>query len=107
MVQQWLSLVLNVVVLILATLFTSLTLKLQSSLGFTAVAVVIPMSLSHMLRSVIVGWTLMETSITAVSRIKEFEKETPREQDMPAGMLPESWPLLGRVEYQNLTVSYG
>ncbi|KAF6806955.1 ABC multidrug transporter [Colletotrichum musicola] len=107
MIQQRLSLVLKLVVLVISALLASLTVKLRSGLGFTGVALVNFMSLSQMLRSVIVGWTLMETSITAVTRIKNFEEDTPKEEDVPAGGAPEGWPLSGRVEVQNLTVSYG
>ncbi|KAH0428389.1 ABC multidrug transporter [Colletotrichum camelliae] len=63
--------------------------------------------LSQMLRSVVIGWTLMETSITAVSRIKEFEQTTPRENDLNSEGAITHGPVSGKIEYKNLTVSYG
>ncbi|KAI8282911.1 ABC transporter C family member 13 [Colletotrichum sp. SAR11_57] len=60
-----------------------------------------------MLRSVVIGWTLMETSITAVARIKEFEQTTPRENDSNSDGVIIREPDSGRIEYKNLTVSYG
>ncbi|KAF0323555.1 ABC multidrug transporter [Colletotrichum asianum] len=107
MIQQWLSLVLNMVVVVIVTFLVAFSLKLRSSLGLTAVALVNLMSLSQMLRSVVIGWTLMETSITAVARIKEFEQTTPRENDgKPEGAIVHG-PVSGKIEYKNLTVSYG
>ncbi|KAF4925460.1 ABC transporter atnG [Colletotrichum viniferum] len=107
MIQQWLSLVLNMVVVVIVTLLVTLSLKLQSSLGLTAVALVNLMSLSQMLRSVVIGWTLMETSITAVARIREFEQTTPRENDGKSEGAIVHGPVSGKIEYKNLTVSYG
>lgn len=107
MIQQWLSLVLNLVVLLVATFFVTFSLKLRSSVGLTAVALVNLISLSQMLRSVIIGWTLMETSITAVKRIKDFEEDVPREREQGTESLPKDWPCLGKIEYQQLSVSYG
>lgn len=107
MVQQWLSLVLNLIVLLVATFLVTLSLKLRSSIGLTAVALVNLMSLSQMLRSVIIGWTLMETSITAVKRIKDFEEDTPREQEQATESLSKDWPCVGKIECQQLSVSYG
>ncbi|CAI0643527.1 unnamed protein product [Colletotrichum noveboracense] len=107
MIQQWLSLVLNMVVVVIVTLLVTLSLKLRSGLGLTAVALVNLMSLSQMLRSVVIGWTLMETSITAVSRIREFEQTTPRENDVKSEGAIVHGPGSGKIEYKNLTVSYG
>ncbi|KAF3803885.1 ABC transporter FUM19 [Colletotrichum gloeosporioides] len=107
MIQQWLSLVLNVVVVVIVTLLVTLSLKLRSSLGLTAVALVNLMSLSQMLRSVVIGWALMETSITAVARIKEFELTTPRENDLNSEGAMIHGAVSGKIEYKNLTVSYG
>ncbi|EQB44717.1 hypothetical protein CGLO_16496 [Colletotrichum gloeosporioides Cg-14] len=107
MIQQWLSLVLNVVVVVIVTLLVTLSLKLRSSFGLTAVALVNLMSLSQMLRSVVIGWTLMETSITAVARIKDFEQTTPRENDLNSEGAMIHGAISGKIEYKNLTVSYG
>ncbi|KAI8266011.1 ABC transporter atnG [Colletotrichum sp. SAR11_239] len=60
-----------------------------------------------MLRSVVIGWTLMETSITAVARIREFEQTTPRENDVNSEGAIIHGPISGKIEYKNLTVSYG
>ncbi|KND91185.1 Multidrug resistance-associated protein 1 [Tolypocladium ophioglossoides CBS 100239] len=110
MVQQWLSLVLSLIVLVVAVTLGALALKLRSTIGFTAVALVNLMSFGQMLRSVVVGWTLMETSISAVCRVKEFEEQTPREEDEAAGTakpVDSNRPHLGRIECRNLEASYG
>ncbi|GKT46851.1 ABC transporter atnG [Colletotrichum spaethianum] len=57
--------------------------------------------------SVVIGWTLRETSITAVTRINEFEQKTPQEQDLGPEVNPPEGPGVGRIEFENLTVPYG
>lgn len=109
MVQQWLALVLNLMVTGIAILLVSLTVSLRSSMGFTAVALLNLMMFGQMLQSVINGWTLMETSICAVSRVKEFQESTPQEKfDASTELsLSKEWPAQGRLEITNLTTSYG
>jgi ABC-type multidrug transport system fused ATPase/permease subunit len=110
MVQQWLSVVLKLVILGLAVALTALALKLRSTSGFTGVALVNLMSLNEMIMAVLYGWMLLETSISAVCRVKEFEEQTPQELDeesLGKGKVGESWPPMGKVECNDLKASYG
>ena len=110
MVQQWLSVVLKLVILGLAVSLTALALKLRSTSGFTGVALVNLMSLNEMMMAVLYGWMLLETSISAVCRVKEFEEQTPQELDerpLSGEVVGENWPPMGKVECRDLKASYG
>jgi hypothetical protein len=49
----------------------------------------------------------METSIGAVSRVRQFESETADENlEGEDGVVPLEWPSRGAIEIENLTVSY-
>jgi ATP-binding cassette subfamily C (CFTR/MRP) protein 1 len=59
------------------------------------------------LTSFITGWTLLETSLGAIARLKDFEAETKVEalegEDYKP---PEDWPSRGLIEIQNVTAAY-
>lgn len=80
-VQQWLTLVLNLVVASMAVLVLgfSIVLRGQTSGGFIGVALVNLIGLGSNLKTFITSWTIMEQSMGAVTRIRSFELTTPRE----------------------------
>jgi ABC-type multidrug transport system fused ATPase/permease subunit len=101
-VQRWLVLVLNLVVAGLVILIVGLGVALRDrvSPGLLGVALVMMTSLGQMMADLIQAWTLLETSLGAVSRIKSFSESTPQEVDgWGAASLGESWPILGAVEF--------
>jgi ATP-binding cassette subfamily C (CFTR/MRP) protein 1 len=52
------------------------------------------------------SWTMLETSLGAVTRINEFAANTPRELDGP-DMPPENWPADGAISILGLCAKYG
>ncbi|KAK5633576.1 hypothetical protein RRF57_009290 [Xylaria bambusicola] len=70
-IQRWLVLVLLV----------GLAVALRSKVnpGFLGIALVQLTSLSHALTSLVQFWTLLETSLGAIARIKDFSENTPSE----------------------------
>jgi ATP-binding cassette subfamily C (CFTR/MRP) protein 1 len=52
------------------------------------------------------SWTMLETSLGAVTRINEFAANTPREPDGP-DMPPENWPAKGAIRISGLSAKYG
>lgn len=52
------------------------------------------------------SWTLLETSVGAVTRINEFAKSTPKELDGP-DTAPENWPSKGAINISGLYAKYG
>ncbi|XWW98963.1 hypothetical protein V2A60_006967 [Cordyceps javanica] len=63
------------------------------------------MGLSQSLAALITQWTNLETSLGAVSRIKSFSEDTPREAE-PEARAAEDWPRRGEVSFDNWTAGY-
>ncbi|KAI8304258.1 ABC transporter atnG [Colletotrichum sp. SAR11_59] len=109
-IQQWLSLVLDLVVgalaLIVVAMATSLTDKFTP--GAVGVAMVLVLGFNSDLAVTIKNWTALETSIGAVSRIREFANETPSEERELGsnGAPPAGWPLKGAIKFENVTARY-
>lgn len=112
-VQQWLTLVLDLMVTGLALLVVGLAVKLRDSVsvGSTAVSLIQLISFAETLKILISFWTTLETSIGAVSRIKDFQEQNPKEEDVEDGGQPQAmtagWPLRGDMLIEGITVSYG
>ncbi|KAK4443530.1 P-loop containing nucleoside triphosphate hydrolase protein [Podospora aff. communis PSN243] len=110
-VQQWLTLVLDLVAGGLAVTLVALALSMSDGTGLgmspgaLGVALVLTLQFNGLLIQTIQAWTKLETSIGAVARVRQFLKETPIE---PTGTAPpsESWPAAGVVAFHNLTAAY-
>jgi ABC-type multidrug transport system fused ATPase/permease subunit len=109
-IQQWLQLVLDCVVMALAVILVSLvvSLKGQFSAGSIGVALNLILSFNTDLMILIKSWTMLETSIGAVSRVQSFVKDTPSEIQPEGTMadLPPQWPAFGEVIFQNTMARY-
>lgn len=97
------------IVAVVAVLLMSLAVILRSRVnpGFLGVAMVNIMNLNNTLTSLIEFWTLLETSLGAVSRIKEFTENTDSE-NLPGedGTPPPEWPLRGDLEIHGMSAAY-
>jgi ATP-binding cassette, subfamily C (CFTR/MRP), member 1 len=110
MVQQWLTLVLDLTTMGLALLVVGLAVHLRAtvSVGLTGVSLVQLISFTETLKMLIQFWTSLETSIGAVARIKGFSEDTgeenlPGERDTP----PAWWPSRGEVKIEDVSARYG
>jgi len=111
-IQRWLGLVLDCMVAVFAisiiTLATQLNQSTTSSGGALGLALVNLLLLSGLLSYLIRSWTDLETSIGAVSRIRDFSESTPSElvpgefQEPPHNY----WPQCGAIDFQNVNASY-
>ncbi|KAM4057529.1 ABC transporter [Hirsutella rhossiliensis] len=107
-VQQWLAVVLGLIVAVLATLLTSLPIVLRASnisAGFIGIALVNLMTFGESLAGLITVWTELETSLGAVSRVKTFSEDTAQEVD-PGERPPSGWPAQGSLTFDNWSASY-
>ena len=53
------------------------------------------------------SWTTLETSASAIARLKTLEETTPSEGGKSWGLDPgANWPSSGRIDFSNVTVSY-
>ncbi|KJZ71681.1 hypothetical protein HIM_08919 [Hirsutella minnesotensis 3608] len=105
-VQQWLALVLDLVVGALAVIIVALAMFLNGAIsaGGLGTSLVLVLQFNSLLTQSVQAWTKLETSIGAVARVQHFLKDTPSEPDGAAP--PSDWPSRGEVEFFNLTASY-
>ncbi|KAK7450709.1 Multidrug resistance-associated protein 1-like protein 2 [Colletotrichum acutatum] len=109
-IQRWLTLVLGLTVAGLAILLTTLGVTLRSRLnaGFLGVALVSMMNLGQSLAALITFWTLLETSLGAISRVKTFSEDTPTEKprEIADTRVLAGWPSQGSVVIENWSAHY-
>ncbi|KAH8700537.1 putative multidrug resistance protein [Talaromyces proteolyticus] len=104
-IQRWLGFVLNCIIVILAIVLMAVTVALRDRInpGLLGVAMVSVVNLGQTLSSFITYWTTLETSLTAISRIKRYINETPSEE---LKQLPQDWPSELSIEFQHVSVSF-
>jgi ABC-type multidrug transport system fused ATPase/permease subunit len=107
MVQQWLTLVLDVVVMIMAAVLTTLAVRMHSGSGFTGASLVTLMRFGENLSGIVIFYTKLETSIGAISRLKTFN-DTVRSESMEDEDVipPTQWPQTGLIKLNNVSASY-
>ncbi|KAG4437467.1 hypothetical protein IFR05_007049 [Cadophora sp. M221] len=109
-VQRWLVLTLNLVVAALVIILVGLGVALRDrvSPGLMGVALVMMTSLGQMMADLIQAWTLLETSLGAVSRVKTFSQDTPNENNGGGENRDPGncWPSAGAVEFSNFTARH-
>lgn len=107
-VQQWLALLLDLIVAILAVLVVTIVVVWRASFdaGSVGVALVLVMTFNRTLMSVIKYWTMLETSVGSVSRIKTFVDTTEVEEHGNRGPPAEDWPLSGDIMFTKVVASH-
>lgn len=102
-------LVLDLVVWGLAVVLVGLAVAFRHKIdpGFIGIALVNMMGLSHALTNLVQFWTVLETSLGAIARIKDFSENTPMENkpDEIEDVQPE-WPPQGRIEFDSVSARY-
>lgn len=107
MVQQWLNFVLDIVVMIMATVLTTLAVRLHSSSGFTGASLVTLMSFGENLSGIVIFYTKLETSIGAIARLKTFNETVTSEDKNEEDVIPPSqWPQTGSICLNGVSASY-
>ena len=108
-IQRWLSLMLDILTAMIATVVVSLAISMPStsSAGSLGLALLNILGFSGQLSVFVVAWTTIETSASAVSRCRDFEQNTPNEQSPLEIEVPnENWPAEGRIVFQDLRATY-
>ncbi|KAL3421008.1 hypothetical protein PVAG01_07453 [Phlyctema vagabunda] len=90
-VQRWLECVLDFMVAGIAVVIVGVAVATRSKVGGAQIGVALLnlVSLGDTMKSLVKYWTQMETSIAAVSRIRNFIDVTPQELQPPAGAVIE------------------
>ncbi|KAH7152137.1 P-loop containing nucleoside triphosphate hydrolase protein [Dactylonectria estremocensis] len=108
-IQRWLTLVLDLVVAFLTIILVvfAVTLREKVNPSLLGVALVNMMRLGANMKGIILYWSILETSLGAITRIRTFSEKTPSERDTrEGGQLSEDWPASGAVEVNDLSVQY-
>lgn len=113
MIQRWLAFILELVVAVLAIAVVALATQIHAhanstnAAGFTGASLVTLMSFGESLTTIIRFYTLLETSIGAVSRLKAFsETVAPEDKEGETGVPGVEWPR-GKIEIRGVSASYG
>ncbi|ETS81802.1 hypothetical protein PFICI_06804 [Pestalotiopsis fici W106-1] len=107
-VQRWLTMVLELTVAGLGVLLVGLSVGLRDRVepGLLGVALTNLSSFGMTMSQVIIFWTELETSLGAITRIREYTEETAREKegtDEP----PPQWPSQGAISISQLSAKFG
>ncbi|PHH66890.1 hypothetical protein CDD81_5242 [Ophiocordyceps australis] len=108
-IQRWLTLVLDLVVAGMTILLISLAVVLRTKVDppLLGIALINMMSLGDNLKGIVLQWSTLETSLGAVTRIKDFSENTPSENLAQEKRIPDAdWPARGVIDVQNVSVRY-
>lgn len=107
MIQNWLKTILLFLVGAIATIITILAIRLKAGSGFTGASLVTLITLANTMSSLMKAYTSLETSLGAVSRLRQFGKrvrgEDAEDENLP---MPVDWPAQGRIELRRVSASY-
>ena len=108
--QRWLQLVLDLVVAAVATMLMVLVVELRGQISgaYVGIAMLNVILFSQHLKLLLQYWTMLETHIGAITRVKNFVKCTPPEEEDPEkkATVSPSWPEQGAVEFKSVSASY-
>ena len=108
-VQRWLQLVLDLLVGAIAVMLMSLITGLRGVIGTTYVGIALlnVILFGQHLKLVLQYWTMLETHIGAVSRIRNFTSTTdPEDTIQETSVLPPDWPAQGAIEFNSVSAGY-
>ena len=108
MIQRWLAFTMQLVVAVLALGVVTLATQLRSNTAFTGASLIVLMSFGESLAHIIKSYTLLETSIGAVNRLKAFSETVKSESKEGEDLVPpKEWPSKGAIEIKGLSAAYG
>lgn len=67
------------------------------------------MGLNSSLSRLISSWTNLETSLGAIARLRDFVRDTPREDSVDTQSLPpvpQGWPSPGAIDFKSIDARY-
>lgn len=109
MIQRWLGLTLGLVVAILAIAVVTFATQLRSNnnTAYTGASLVTLMNFGQALSYIVTFYTMLETSIGAVARLKTFSETVRPENLKGEDVVPgREWPLRGAITLTGVSASY-
>ncbi|KAK1689141.1 ABC transporter [Colletotrichum godetiae] len=108
--QSWLTFSVDMVIAVIAVVLIVLvtTLREQIGPGFIGVALTNVLAFSGCVKAIITSWVMLEVSLGAVARVRNFSLTTASEDGSRVQLaeLEGEWPSLGAVELRGVTTSY-
>ncbi|TVY56754.1 ABC transporter FUM19 [Lachnellula cervina] len=105
--QNWLNLVLGLVVMVMSAVLTALVIFLRSDSGLTGASMVTLMGFGTELTFIVLALTQLETSLGAISRCRKFATTAQTEnQDGEDIEPPQYWPSQGVITVDCVSASY-
>lgn len=108
-IQRWLTVVLDLVIAAMAVILVVILVKLRGTIsaGYVGVALLNILTLNQSIKLLITYWTMLETHIGAIARIRNFEQSTPSE-NLPteSNEPPSGWPSNGTIEFKHLFAAH-
>jgi ABC-type multidrug transport system fused ATPase/permease subunit len=108
-IQRWLNMILDLIVGGMAILLVTVAIQTKHTVdpGMTGLALTNLVGFSQMLKQLITNWTLLETSMGALSRIRSFTTSIETE-NLPGetNCAPDYWPKFGGIEFRNVVASH-
>ncbi|GMF69634.1 unnamed protein product [Aspergillus oryzae] len=107
-IQRWLVLIIDLIVAALAVLLIGLAVAIKSPIdpGMLGAGLLMMTMLGQNLSGIILSWTSIEPSLSAISRLKHFVEDTPRELRHRNVINPGVWPAQGAIEFRDVSVSH-
>lgn len=108
-IQRWLALVLDVMVAAMVTILMVIVVAKRHTIqpGLVGLGLLSTVNLGESLTYVVKEWTHLETSLGAISRLKEFVKTTKSEhQACEVDSVEADWPQKGGITISRLGASY-
>ncbi|BAE60793.1 unnamed protein product [Aspergillus oryzae RIB40] len=92
----------------LAVLLIGLTVAIKSPIdpGMLGAGLLMMTMLGQNLSGIILSWTSIEPSLSAIARLKHFVEDTPRELRHRNVINPGVWPAQGAIEFRDVSVSH-
>ena len=107
MIQEWLNLVLDLVVTVMAVVLTTLAVRLHSNSAFAGASLYTLISFGENLSGIVTYYTKLETSIGAIARLKTFNETVKPEDKEEEEIIPtEQWPQRGVIELKGISAHY-
>ncbi|CAK7206573.1 hypothetical protein SEUCBS139899_009369 [Sporothrix eucalyptigena] len=110
MIQRWLTFALQFVVAIMSVTVVTLATQLRSNTAFTGASMILLMNFGDILSFIMYSYTLLETSLGAISRLKTFREtvhsESHDDNAAETVLPPPTWPAHGAIRLQNVTATY-
>ncbi|KXL50255.1 MAG: hypothetical protein FE78DRAFT_533189 [Acidomyces sp. 'richmondensis'] len=107
--QRWLNIVMDLIVSAIAIVVVSALVMFRDSASGAQIGLAfnIILMMNTTLLRLVESWTNLEVNLGAVSRLKQFQAETPQESLALEGSEPNSgWPHAGDIAMEDLRVAY-